>query len=75
MGPDPGKEIIQIVNYASHSSTYLAVWAKLNAHSARLWSPDSKMPRPLQCVPESDGTSFELPEFLVNCAIEIERSV
>ena len=73
MGSDHSKEIIQIVNYASHSSTYLAVWAKLNAHRARLWSPDSKTPHPLECVPESDGTSFELPEFSVNCAIEIER--
>ena len=75
IGPDHRKEIVQVVNYASHSSTYLAVWVSLNAHGARLWSPDSKKPRSLECVSESGGTSFELPEFYVNCAIEIEREV
>jgi hypothetical protein len=75
MDADHRKEIVQIVNYASHSSTYLAVWVKLNAHRARLWSPDSKIPHSLECIRESDGTSFELPEFSVHCAIEIERMV
>jgi hypothetical protein len=75
MGPGHRKEIVQIVNYASHSSTYLAVWVSLHAHAARLWSPDSKTPQSLECIPESGGTSFELPEFHVNCAIEIERMV
>jgi len=75
MGPGRRKEIVQIVNYASNSSTYLAVWVSLNAHRARLWCPDSKTPHSLECISESDGTSFELPEFQVNCAIEIERMV
>jgi len=73
--PDRRKEIVQVVNYASHSASFLAVWVSLNAHRARLWSPDSKTSRSLECIPESGGTSFELPEFSVNCAIEIERMV
>ena len=75
MGPDRRKEIVQVVNYASHNATYLAVWVKLNVQVARLWSPDSKTPRPLGCIPESGEMIFELPEFSVNCAIEIERMV
>lgn len=74
-GPDQRKEVVQIVNYAGHSASYLAVWVNLNAHRARLWIPGSKTPHPLECTPESDGTSFDLPEFSVNCAIEIERTV
>jgi len=75
IGPDRRKEIVQIVNYASRSASYLAVWVSLNAHGARLWSSGSKTPHSLECIPESGGTSFELPELSVNCAIEIERMV
>jgi len=75
IGPGRSKEIVQIVNYADRTASYLAVWVRLNAHGAKLWSPNSKTPISLRCTPESGGTSFELPELSVNCAIEIERTV
>ena len=73
--PDNRKEIVQIVNYADRTASYVAVWVNMHAHRARLWSPNSETPTSLSCVAESGGTSFELPEFSVNCAIEIERTV
>jgi len=73
IGPGRRKQIVHVVNYAERASRFLAVWVNGNPHQASLWSPASQVPRPLDHHPESSGTSFELPEFSVNCVLEIER--
>jgi hypothetical protein len=75
IAPDSHKEIVQVVNYADRSASYLAVWVNFGVHGAKLWSPDSTTPISLRSVAESGGTSFELPAVPVNCAIEIERGM
>ena len=75
IGPDGRKEIVQVVNYANGTASYVALWVNMKAHGAKIWSPNSQTPNSLGGTPESDGTSFELPELSVNCAIEIERMV
>jgi len=74
-GPGRRKEIVQVVNYASRTASYLAVWVNLQAHRAALWCPGSKTPKSIECIPDGGGTSFELPDFSVNCVLEIERMV
>ena len=75
IAPDRRKEIVQVVNYAARTASYLSVWVNLQVHRVRLWRPNSKTPISLRCMPESGGTSLELPDFSANCAVEIERMV
>jgi hypothetical protein len=75
INPDHRKQLVQIVNYASDAASYVALWVSMKAKGAKLYVPNSQTPNPLGGVPESDGTSFELPVLSVNCAVEIERVV
>ncbi len=66
------QDVVQVLNYnAPQPVDWLTLWVNHAASAATLWSIDNS--RPLKCVPQNDGTSFDLPPVAVYFAVEIER--
>ncbi len=73
--PDRRRELVQIVNYENRPAKYVTLWVNSKAPAARLLSSDAQTPAAIEGTAASGGTSFDLPTFSVNCAVEIERLV
>lgn len=70
--PSAHKEIVQVLNYdAPHQVPFLTLWINHAASAATLWNVANSIS--LKSIPESDGTSFDLPPVSVYYAVEIER--
>ena len=70
--PAAHKEVVQVLNYnAPQPIDWLTLWINHAASAATLWS--TRKSSPLKCLPQSDGTSFDLPPVAVYYAVEIER--
>ncbi len=73
--PDRRRELVQIINYANHRAEYVTLWVNNKAPAARLLSPEAQTSAALAGSSSAGGTSFDLPTFSVNCAVELERVV
>jgi hypothetical protein len=67
------KRLVQVLNYSSGTASFVTLWMNHYARSAQLWSPESKTSRSVAGALAGEGTEFNLPPVLVNCALEVEE--
>jgi len=67
--PDGTHDLLQIVSYAATHDVVTA-WCNKRYSSARLWSPGSAEPVPLELLPQMGGVEVRLPAIATYAAVE-----
>ncbi|MGH9721177.1 MAG: hypothetical protein ACRD8O_13260, partial [Bryobacteraceae bacterium] len=65
--------MVHLVNYATEPGRFpISVWVAGAFRSARLWTIDDKLPKPLEVTPARGGVELHLPPVPLYAAIELQ---